>query len=53
MMEEEIIATYFQRINEVVNTIKGIGEDIEEKLIVQNLIRTLPIRFDPKVCAIE
>ena len=51
--EEETIASYLQSIDEVVNTIKGLGEDIEERVIVQKVLRNLPIRFNTKVCAIE
>ena len=47
--EEETIASYLQSIDEVVNTIKGLGE----RVIVQKVLRNLPIRFNPKVCAIE
>ena len=36
-----------------VNTIRGLGEDIDEKVIVQKVLRTLPMRVNPKVCAIE
>ena len=51
-MEEETIATYFQRVDDVVNAIRGI-EYVYEKIIVQKALRTLPLRFNPKVCSIE
>ena len=51
--ELETIASYLQSNDEEVNTIKGIGEDIEERVIVQKVLRNLPIRFNPKVCSIE
>jgi hypothetical protein len=37
----------------IVNTIKGLGETIEQKFLVKNLIKTLPSIFDPKISAIE
>jgi hypothetical protein len=36
-----------------VNTIRGLGEKIENLVIVQNIPRSLPMRFDPKISALE
>jgi hypothetical protein len=52
MNEEEIIATYFLRVDEIVNTIRGLSEDIEEIVIVQKVLRSLPSRFNPKISSI-
>ena len=35
------------------NIIKGLGEKIEEPIIVQKILRSLPMRFDSKILAIE
>jgi hypothetical protein len=51
--EDEDIATYFLRVYQTVNAIKGLGEEIEESVIVQKVIRSLPIRFNPKISALE
>jgi hypothetical protein len=40
-------------VDEIVNTIKGLGETIDEKFVVQKVLRTLPSRFDPKISSIE
>ena len=53
MEESEDIATYFLRIDEIVNTVRGLGETIENGIIVQKVLRSLPIRFDPKIYALE
>ena len=53
MKEEENIAAYFLRVDEIVNIIKGLGEKIEELVIVQKILRSLPMRFDSKISAIE
>ena len=37
----------------MVNSLKGLGENIEESTIVQKVLRSLPDRFDSKVSAIE
>jgi len=53
MKEEEDIAGYLQRVDEVVNTMRGLGEIIEESKVVEKVLRSLPTRFDSKVSAIE
>ena len=53
MSEEENIAAYFQRVEEVVNTMKGLGETMEARLVVQKILRTLTSKYNPKVSAIE
>ena len=35
------------------NEIIGLGEEIEESVIVQKILRTLPMRFNPKISALE
>jgi hypothetical protein len=53
MKEDENIASYFLRVYEIVNAIIGLGEEIEESVIVQKVLRSLPMRFDPKMSAPE
>jgi hypothetical protein len=53
MEEEENIETYFLRVDGIVNIIRGLGEKIEELVIVQKILRSLPMRFDSKILAIE
>ena len=52
MDDEEDIASYFLRVVEVVNSLKGLEENIEESTIVQKILKSLPDRFDSKVSAI-
>jgi hypothetical protein len=51
--EIEDIATYFLRVDEVVNAIRGLGEDIDESLVVKKVLRSLLLKYDAKVSAIE
>ena len=37
----------------IFNTIRGLGEKVEEPIIVQNVLRSLPLIFNLKVSAIE
>ena len=52
-MEEENIAAYLQRVEEVVNTMRGLGKEVKETVVVQKILRSLPSRFNPKVSAFE
>jgi hypothetical protein len=40
-------------VDEIVNTIRGLGEKVEELMIVQKVLRSLPLIFDAKVSSIE
>ena len=53
MQIEEDIVTFFQKVDEVVNTIIGLGQDVNEQEMVQKVLRYLLIRFNPKVYVIE
>ena len=53
MKEDENIAAYFLRFDEAVNAIIGLGQEIKESVIVQKVLRSLPVRFDPKISALE
>jgi hypothetical protein len=53
MKEDENIAAYFLRFDETVNAIIGLGEEIEESVIVQKVLRSLPMRFNPKISTLE
>ena len=53
MKEEEDIVGYLQRVDEVVNTMRGLGEVIEESKVIEKVLRSLPTRFYSKVSAIE
>jgi hypothetical protein len=53
MDEKEYISTYFLRFDEVVNAIRGLGEDINESLVVRKVLRSFLLKYDAKVSAIE
>ena len=53
MQEEEGIRSFLQKVDEMVNTLKGLGKGVNEHEVVQNVLRSLPIRFNTKVFAIE
>jgi hypothetical protein len=53
MKEEENIVEYFHRVDEVVNSIRATREEITDKPIVQNILRSLPMRYYAKISIIE
>ena len=52
MNEDEDIASYILRVDQLVNTIRGLGEEVEEAIVVQKVIRTLPKRLNPKISSL-
>jgi hypothetical protein len=53
MEEDEDIATYFLQVDETMNAIIGLGEEIKESVIVQKVLRSVPMRFNPKISTLE
>lgn len=53
MREEENATAYFLRVDEVVNSLKGLGEKVDDNLVIQKMLMSLPLRFDAKISAIE
>jgi hypothetical protein len=53
MNEDETVNKFFLRVEELVNAMKGLGEKIEDVVLVHKILRSLPDRFNPKVSAIE
>jgi hypothetical protein len=53
MKEDENIAAYFLRVHETVNVIKGLGEEIKGSVVVQKILKSLPLKLDPKITALE
>jgi len=53
MHNDESIANYFLRIDEIVNCMKNLGEEIKEVTLVEKVLRSLSTKFESKVSAIE
>ena len=53
MKEDETIQNFFDRVTNIVNNIRLYGDTIEDKKIVQKVLRSLPPKFDHIVAAIE
>jgi hypothetical protein len=49
MKEEEKIAEYLQRVDRIVNSIRALGEELKDKIIVKKVLISLPMRYDAKV----
>jgi hypothetical protein len=53
MNEHENNASGFLQVVEIVNAIKGLGEEVGEFIIVQKVLRSLPMRFDPNISSLK
>ena len=53
MKEEESIAKYFLRVDEIVNDFRGLGENVPKEMIVKKLLRSLSLRYDSNISSLE
>jgi hypothetical protein len=53
MNDEENVVAYLLRVDEIFNTIKVLGETVSKPMIVQKVLRSLPLIFYSKVSSIE
>eukprot|EP00253_Pinus_taeda_P027662 PITA_27662 len=53
MHNDESVANYFLRIDEIVNCMKNLGEEIKEVVLVEKVLISLSSKFESKVSAIE
>ena len=53
MKKEENISKYFERIDEIVHVIQGLGVELKEKEIVEKVLRSLLMIYDPKISTLE
>ena len=51
--DEENIAEYLLRVDEIVNLIWGLGEEVEGEIIVQNMLRSLPLENYANISSIQ
>lgn len=53
MKDDENIIDYLHRFNETMNTIRGLGEEIVDEILVKKILRSLTPKYDTKVSDIE
>ena len=53
LYNDESVANYFLRVDEIFNCVKKFGEEIKEVVVVEKVLRSLSPRFESKVSAIE
>jgi hypothetical protein len=53
MKEDEEIVAYLLQVEEIFNMIKGLGVELDESMVVQKVLRSLPMIFDPKISSLE
>ena len=53
MHNEESIASFFLRLDDIVNCMRNLGETITDTTLVEKVLRSLTSKFESKVSAIE
>jgi hypothetical protein len=53
MNENENIVAYFLRFDVLVNNIKGLGDEVNEQVIVKKVLISLPMIFDSKILKLD
>ena len=53
MNNEESIANFFLRLDDIVNHMRNLGETITKSTLVEKILRSLTAKFESKVSAIE
>ncbi|XP_059066367.1 uncharacterized protein LOC131857682 [Cryptomeria japonica] len=53
MKDDEKVAEYFSRIDELVNGMRGLGQEVDEFTVVKKAIRTILPKYETKVSALE
>lgn len=51
--DDKIIARFFLRVDNIINTMRGLGDKIESFAIIEYILRSLTPNFDAKISAIE
>jgi hypothetical protein len=53
MKDEEKISEYLERVDNIVNTIIGLGVEVSYNELLENILRTLPMLYNPIVSTLE
>jgi hypothetical protein len=53
MKDEENISEYFERVDNIVNEIRGFRVEVSDNELVEKVLRTLPILYNSKVSSLE
>ena len=44
---------YFERVDNIFNAVRGLGQEVSDNEIVDKILRTLPMIYNPKVSTLE
>ena len=53
MHSDESVASFFLRLDDIVNQMRNLGETITDTTLVEKVLRSLTSKFDSKVSAIK
>ena len=49
MKEDCNIIAYFQYVDEITNTLEGLGEPVDKNTVIWKILKMLPVRFNPNI----
>jgi hypothetical protein len=52
MNEDENLIAYFLKFDELVNNIKGLGDEVNKQVVIKKVPRSLPMIFDSNISAL-
>lgn len=53
MHNDENIGCFFLRVDEIINSMKNLGDEVKDSIFVRKIMRSLTPKFDSKVFSIE
>ncbi|XP_043694322.1 uncharacterized protein LOC122645033 [Telopea speciosissima] len=53
MTQAETVEQFMSKVNEIINSIRGLGEELKDAIVVKKILRSLPKLYNLKVSAIE
>ena len=53
MKDQENISKCFERVETLINAIKCLGVEVPDYELVEKVLRTLPMAYNPKVSTLE
>ncbi|XP_043700212.1 uncharacterized protein LOC122650913 [Telopea speciosissima] len=53
MFEAETVEQFMSRVNKIINSIRGLGEELKDTVVVKKILRSLPELYNPSASALE
>ena len=53
MKEEENISEYFERVDNILTVVRGLGQEVSDNKLVDKILRTFPMIYNTNVSTLE